>query len=483
MPKRNNREPAQPTTRSKRQPRHHHGTVAANPQAQSAPIPIDPVAPAQTTTSLLSSEQLQQVSQAMADILGQNRTQPMPIEPLQPGMGTQPMPIESLQPSMAGHDQCTVDVCDFLADMKKLKDFTTCRQCKQGFDNDAHKPYLLPCLDAICESCIKAISYMKDVSEKQGLTCNECHCTHTCFQNGQLSLQVDSTRRIASEILCQINGNSSLVCEMCTNNEKVLHRCIDCYLFICAECAILHSTIKPLKSHTLLEIKGLLTDDKNYLSLFRSAFYCPVNMHEKELLKMYCLNSSCMKPVCGMCCITTHKDHVFYNIAEAGNDKKTKIRDLIANVSLKENQAQKYVVELQNINDKYVQDPQQLQNEIKTLFGEAKNALDVDDVAAILNDKQECIEKERQKLAVFLTSCKHASYYLHISPRINDQHSFIDIAKSIQLQLKNLKSQEIWKSNQHGYNEIRRQPFICLFHNINLQLWKNIIYKGYCKGV
>ncbi|XP_065927506.1 uncharacterized protein [Magallana gigas] len=107
MPKRKNREPAQPTTRSKRQPRHHHGAVAANPQAQSAPISIDPVAPAQTTTSLFSSEQLQQVSQAVADILGQNRTQPMPIEPLQPGMGTQPMPIESLQPSMAGPDQCT----------------------------------------------------------------------------------------------------------------------------------------------------------------------------------------------------------------------------------------------------------------------------------------------------------------------------------------------------------------------------------------
>lgn len=85
MPKRKNREPAQPTTRSKRQPRHHHGAVAANP------ISIDPVAPAQTTTSLLSSEQLQQVSQAVADILGQNRTQPMPIEPLQPGMGTQPI--------------------------------------------------------------------------------------------------------------------------------------------------------------------------------------------------------------------------------------------------------------------------------------------------------------------------------------------------------------------------------------------------------
>lgn len=87
MPKEiKNREPVQPTTRSKRQPRHHDGTASANPQAQSAPILIDPVAPARTTKSLLYSEQLQQVSQAVADILSQNQTQPMPIEPLQPSM-------------------------------------------------------------------------------------------------------------------------------------------------------------------------------------------------------------------------------------------------------------------------------------------------------------------------------------------------------------------------------------------------------------
>lgn len=56
----------------KRRPRHYDEGATANPQVriQSAPIPRYPVIPAQTTTSLFSSEQSQQVSQATADILG-----------------------------------------------------------------------------------------------------------------------------------------------------------------------------------------------------------------------------------------------------------------------------------------------------------------------------------------------------------------------------------------------------------------------------
>lgn len=51
-----NREPVQPTTRSKRQPSHHDGVAASNPQVLSAPISIDHVAPTQTTISLLVTQ-------------------------------------------------------------------------------------------------------------------------------------------------------------------------------------------------------------------------------------------------------------------------------------------------------------------------------------------------------------------------------------------------------------------------------------------
>lgn len=104
--KRKNREPAQPMSRSQRQPTHHDWAAAANPKAQSAPITIDSEAPAYATT-MLSSEQFKQVSQAVGDILDQNQTQPIPIEPL--------------HPSIAGHYQCAGTVPSFLTiDFAKL---------------------------------------------------------------------------------------------------------------------------------------------------------------------------------------------------------------------------------------------------------------------------------------------------------------------------------------------------------------------------
>lgn len=341
----------------------------------------------------------------------------------------------------------SVDVRGFLADSTKLKDFITCRNCKQEFDHDAHKPFLLPCLDAICKNCTQDISTL----EKQGLECDECHGIHICFQNGDLSLQVDSTREIAAEILRLMKGDSSLICEMCTNHKTASHRCFDCSLFICVECVKLHSAIKPFKSHTVSEIKGLLSEEKNCMSLFRKTVHCQVNGHENETLKMYCLDSACMKPVCVLCCITTHKEHKYCNIAEVGKENKTKIEYILKNVATKVDQAQKTVTELQDINDKCLLDSQRLQNEIKARFSEAKKALELREktlcevVASQVNVKQKCIKKEKEKLTSFINSCKQACYYGNISPKLNDHQSFLAIGNSIQLQLENLERQVIEK--------------------------------------
>lgn len=339
----------------------------------------------------------------------------------------------------------SVDVRGFLADSTKLKDFITCGNCKQVFDHGAHKPFLLPCLDAICKSCTQDISSL----EKQGLECDECQSIHICFQNGDLSLQVDSTRENASEILRLTKGDSSLICEMCTNHKIASHRCLDCSLFICVECVKLHSALKPFKSHTVSEIKGLLSEEKNCMSLLKKPDHCPVNGHENETLKMYCLDSACMKPVCVLCCITTHKEHVYCNIAEVGKENKTKIMNILRNVASKVDQAQKTVTELQDMNNKCLLDSQQLQNEIKARFNEAKRALELrektlcDVVAAQVNDKQRCIENEMKKITSFIKSCKQACYYGNISPKLNDHHSFLAIGNYIELQLENLERQVI----------------------------------------
>lgn len=140
------------------------------------------------------------------------------------------------------------------------------------------------------------------------------------------------------------------------------------------------------------------------MSLFRKTVHCQVNGHENETLKMYCLDSACMKPVCVLCCITTHKEHKYCNIAEVGKEIKTKIEYILKNVATKVDQAQKTVTELQDINDKCLLDSQRLQNEIKARFSEAKKALELREktlcevVASQVNVKQKCIKKEKKKV-------------------------------------------------------------------------------------
>lgn len=294
------------------------------------------------------------------------------------------------------------------------------------------------------------------------MECHECQNTHICFQNGDLSLQVDSTREIASAILRLTKDDSSLICEMCTSHKIASHRCLDCSFFICVECVKLHSVIKPFKSHTVSEIKGLLSEEKNCMSLFRQTVHCPVNGHENETLKMYCLDTACMKPVCVLCCITTHKEHAYCNIAEVGKENKTKIENILQNVASKVDQAQKTVTELQDMNAKCMLSSQQLQNEIKARFSEAKKALELrekilcDVVAAQVSDKQRCIENEKKKITSFINSCKQACYYGNISPKLNDHQSFLTIGNSVQSQLENLERQEI--ENQVGMNIMKFSP-------------------------
>lgn len=189
---------------------------------------------------------------------------------------------------------------------------------------------------------------------------------------------------------------------------------------------------------------------------------------------MYCLDSACVKPICIQCCITAHKNHSYCNIAEAGKESRSKIENLLKEVDLKVNQAQTSVTELQKINDTFLHDARQLQNEIKTRFNETKKALEhrektlCDAVIAQMNDKQRCIEKEKTKTTSFINSCKHACYYGNISPKLNDHQPFLDIANSIQLQLENLQSQVI--ENQVTIDTIKFSPEpsdVCFTTSIN----------------
>lgn len=322
-----------------------------------------------------------------------------------------------------------------------MKDFISCRNCKKEFDHVFHKPFLLPCLDAICKSCIQKIS------ESQSYECSKCSHIHTCFQNDKILLQIDNTREIASEIFRLKSGGSSLICEMCTNDQIASHRCFDCSVFICKDCVRLHLSLKTLKSHSFVEIKCLLTGKIQNLGLSYVSKYCQVAGHEKEQIKMHCSDPSCMKNVCVLCAISAHKNHNLCDITEVGKEKETKMKTCLKSIELKVEKANTSIAHLSVIKETCLKNSQQLQAEIKACFFEAKKALEkrekdlCEAVALHLKEKQMCIETEKKKISSFSSSCEEAICYGKVSSEVNDHNHFVDITNVILPQLEILDNQ------------------------------------------
>lgn len=322
-----------------------------------------------------------------------------------------------------------------------MKDFISCRNCKKEFDHVFHKPFLLPCLDAICKSCIQ------EISESQSYECSKCSHIHTCFQNDKILLQIDNTREIASEIFRLKSGGSSLICEMCTNDQIASHRCFDCSVFICKDCVRLHLSLKTLKSHSFIEIKCLLTGKVKNHGLSYVSKYCQVAGHEKEQIKMHCSDPSCMKNVCVLCAISAHKNHNLCNITEVGKEMETKMETFLKSIELKVEKANTSIAHLTVINETCLKNSQQLQAEIKACFCEAKKALEkrekdlCEAVALHLKEKQICIETEKKKISSFSRSCEEAICYGKVSSEVNDHNHFVDITNVILPQLEILDNQ------------------------------------------
>lgn len=289
---------------------------------------------------------------------------------------------------------CLLDVHCYSADPENLKEFVSCVKCKQEFDHDTHKPFLLPCSDAVCKSCTQAISAL----ESQSYECHKCHGDHICFQNGKTNLHTDSTRELVTKIFRLTSGKTSLACEMCTNNKLVSHRCFECSLFICTDCVKLHSTLKAFGSHSFVEIDRLLTTKMENLKRVR-----------------------CDEKVAENACETTI-------------DVFRKKIDLIVK------QARIFLAELENIDKKSQQDLQQVQEEIKSHFSDVKKAIEerekmlYDAAATQLSKKQSCIESEKVQLNLFIGLCEQASFYGEFS-EINNHEYFLDIARIIQSRL------------------------------------------------
>ena len=330
-------------------------------------------------------------------------------------------------------------------DTEWLKDFTLCRRCCNRFDCDVHRPFLLPCLDGLCKLCTLDLH----AAGKTSYECVKCLVEHQVIKENKISLQIDPLREVLSEIYSLKNGDCSIICEMCTNHQTASHRCVDCSYFICTDCVNLHKTLKQFTSHEILGIENLLTGKIQDLRLLFSAKTkkCPVSGHEKENIKVFCSSPSCMKSICILCAISTHKEHRVVDISNACKERESEIQNRIQKILKKADHAQISLTRLKDLDEKYLQKSQEVETEIKLYFSEAKTALEnkekkfLDVLSVQISNQQALIENEKKRLTSFVRSCNQACNYGRWCSEFNNVESFLDVAESIHSRFKTLEYQ------------------------------------------
>ncbi|XP_048246707.1 uncharacterized protein LOC124112462 isoform X3 [Haliotis rufescens] len=171
----------------------------------------------------------------------------------------------------------------------KMDAFPKCSICQQQFTLKSPVPYLLPCLHAVCETCVTSAAG----GVISCFTCQrEVNLTDT-------SLQKDAVRQKEIFHLTVKHRPTELLCTNEDDGNQAVCWCQDCEEFLCEYCQNMHSSVKLTKNHVLQNFGDMGPTVSNIPS------YCSIHKHHP----LYLFDKSCKKLICARCRIEDHADH------------------------------------------------------------------------------------------------------------------------------------------------------------------------------
>ncbi|VVC93175.1 unnamed protein product [Leptidea sinapis] len=111
-------------------------------------------------------------------------------------------------------------------------------------------------------------------------------------------------RKIANQ------DSSSVLCDLCSSDNKAQCRCEECLLSICSSCCESHRKQKGTSKHALQP-------------LHTPARFC--SFHTKCELTVYC--ATCQQVVCRDCCVVSHSGHALANATRAATERSRQLRE------------------------------------------------------------------------------------------------------------------------------------------------------------
>ncbi|XP_071084699.1 transcription intermediary factor 1-beta-like [Haliotis cracherodii] len=296
--------------------------------------------------------------------------------------------------------------------------FPKCSVCQQQFTLKGPVPYLLPCLHAVCETCV--------TSAAGGvISCSTC-------QRGvnltDTSLQKDAVRQKEIFHLTVKHRPTELLCTHEDDGNQAVCWCQECDEFLCEYCQNMHNSFKATRRH-VVETLGDTAPGGMFVEQV-------CKLHDRYPLEYF--DKNCNISICAKCRLGDHSEHDVDDLDVAADAAKGRIEQHGKNVTAHHTCHQAYLKSVSKVVNDTKNTSSALKEAIHHTFHSLRTQLDQREKKLVI-DLENHTKQELSKLrTVHVTSegeskrCKWTSDYIRTALKYASNSDFLSIESSIQ---------------------------------------------------
>ncbi|XP_071085139.1 uncharacterized protein [Haliotis cracherodii] len=298
----------------------------------------------------------------------------------------------------------------------RMDTFPKCSVCHQQFTLKGPVPYLLPCLHAVCETCV--------TSAAGGvISCSTCQRE---VNLADTSLQKDAVRQKEIFHLTVKHRPTEILCTHENDGNQAVCWCQECEEFLCEYCQNLHNGFKATRRHVVETFRD--TGDMFVEQVCK--------LHNRYPLEYF--DKNCNISICAKCRLGEHAEHDVEDLDVAADAAKGRIEQHGKNVTAHHTCHQAYLKSVSKVVNATKNTSSALKEAIHHTFHSLRTQLDQREKELVI-DLENQTKQELSKLhTVQVTSegererCKWTSDYIRTVLRYASNSDFLTLECSIQ---------------------------------------------------
>ncbi|XP_048258262.1 uncharacterized protein LOC124125936 [Haliotis rufescens] len=296
--------------------------------------------------------------------------------------------------------------------------FPKCYVCREQFTLKGPVPYLLPCLHAVCETCV--------TSAAGGvISCSTCQREVNLTDT---SLQKDAVRQKEIFHLTVTKRPTELLCTNEDDGNQAVCWCQECEEFLCEYCQNLHNGFKATRRHVVETFRDMAPG---------GMFVEPVcKLHNRYPLEYF--DKHCNISICAKCRLGEHSEHDVEGLDMAADAAKGRIEQHGKNVTAHHTCHQAYLKSVSIVVNDTKNTRRALKEAIHHTFHSLRTQLDQREKELVI-DLENQTKQELSKLHTVQAAsegeserCKWTSDYIRTVLRYASNSDFLTLECSIQ---------------------------------------------------